>query len=235
MRIAFLYTTFNRLYYTKQTLIPFLESVDGNPVLVVDNASTDGTRDYLEEVRKKYRFQVVYCDENRGITGAMNFFLNQYFGFEHLCKVDNDTLVPFGWWQSLRSALEEGKIHIIQAKHKFFIYGIKDWQDLEAKRPVKKISSGNLVFRSYVGGSGVLWRGDIVRSVPKVGLLYGWNLFQKTVPITRKALFSGAYVHLLDMASYNRYSPSVDVDYLKSIGRVDDLDSVAFRKVEKSI
>jgi len=186
-------------------------------------------------MREKYLFQVVYNNENAGVTGAMNFFLNQFFGFDYLAKVDNDTLVPKNWWQCLRIALDEAKLEIIQAKHKFFIYGVKNWKDLENKRPTRKLSNGTAVYCSYVGGTGVLWRGNLIRNIPRSGLLYGWNLFQKTVPITRKALFSGVYVHLLDMDSYNKYASSIDTEYLKSIGRIYDLDSIARDKVEKSI
>ena len=70
-------------------------------VIVVDNASQDGTREYLEAARKRHaNLKVVFNEENRGFAAANNQGLLAAEG-QFLVLLNNDTTVPRGWLSSL--------------------------------------------------------------------------------------------------------------------------------------
>jgi GT2 family glycosyltransferase/glycosyltransferase involved in cell wall biosynthesis len=70
-------------------------------VIVVDNASKDGTREYLETSTERYRrLKVILNDENRGFAAANNQGLRIAHG-KFLVLLNNDTTVPRGWLSSL--------------------------------------------------------------------------------------------------------------------------------------
>ena len=65
-------------------------------VIVVDNASTDGTPEYLEKAaRGNDRLRVILNDSNRGFAAANNQGLQQARG-DVLVLLNNDTVVPPG-------------------------------------------------------------------------------------------------------------------------------------------
>lgn len=91
--IPVLYTTFNRLDYTRQTLPVLLENAQEGKVIVIDNGSTDGTVNFLKSLSG---FDLILKEENTGISGAMNTFFEMTEGEKYVAKVDNDTIVPAG-------------------------------------------------------------------------------------------------------------------------------------------
>lgn len=75
-------------------------------VIVVDNASADGTPDYLNELAAtEGRVQVISNAENRGFAAANNQALERATG-SHLCLLNNDTVVPRGWLARLIRTLD---------------------------------------------------------------------------------------------------------------------------------
>jgi GT2 family glycosyltransferase len=87
---------FNGLVYTRMCLTSLLLSMAGSrfEVIVVDNASTDGTREYLREVAEANpQVRVVSNDTNRGYAAANNQGLALARG-RFLLLLNNDTIVP---------------------------------------------------------------------------------------------------------------------------------------------
>ena len=79
-------------------------------LVVVDNGSTDGTRDYLAALAEQDpRIRVVQNDENRGFGPAVNQGLNAATG-DILVVLNNDTIVPPGWLGALSKHLERAEI-----------------------------------------------------------------------------------------------------------------------------
>lgn len=99
-KTAILYITHNRFGFTRITLPHLLES-GGHPdysVTVVDNASTDGTRQWLSDLRHPRLDRIVLNDENTSLWEVTNqFWKEQVDKAEFLGKVDNDTLMPTGF------------------------------------------------------------------------------------------------------------------------------------------
>jgi polysaccharide pyruvyl transferase CsaB len=70
-------------------------------ILVVDNASTDGTRELLEDfARRDPRIRPIFHAENRGFAAACNAGLAAASG-AYLVILNNDTVVTRGWATAL--------------------------------------------------------------------------------------------------------------------------------------
>lgn len=76
-------------------------------VIVIDNASTDGTRAYLEELSGRNAAVRCVCNEvNRGFAAANNQAATLAAG-QFMILLNADTLVPAGWLDRLLARLED--------------------------------------------------------------------------------------------------------------------------------
>jgi GT2 family glycosyltransferase len=104
--------TFGALPYTRLCLETLLRS-SGLPqleVIVVDNASTDGTPAYLTELAERdRRVQVILNDRNEGFPAAVNRGLLLTTG-EALVLLNNDVVVPAGSLPHLLRHLDAGLV-----------------------------------------------------------------------------------------------------------------------------
>lgn len=103
MKLLIALITYNRLKYTKQTLRDLWNTIDTPYYLViVDNNSTDGTREYLEGLQKRGRADKVILNPDNYYPGkACNIGwsegLQAYPGATHLMRLDNDMHLEKGW------------------------------------------------------------------------------------------------------------------------------------------
>lgn len=107
-RISVIVITYNNLHMTKlcvksifrNTLWPNVE------LLIVDNASTDGTREYLQELAKEHEnVKLILNDRNAGFARANNQGILAASG-DYLVLLNNDTVVTRGWLGRLIRHLE---------------------------------------------------------------------------------------------------------------------------------
>ena len=75
-------------------------------VIVADNASTDGTREWLGDEERQGRLRAVMLPENRSFAGGVNAAAAHAHG-DYLCLLNNDTIVTRGWLSSLMRHLEK--------------------------------------------------------------------------------------------------------------------------------
>jgi glycosyltransferase involved in cell wall biosynthesis len=211
-----LFTTFNRLGFTKRTLSVLLQNTPEGEIIVIDNGSTDGTVEYLKSLSG---FELVLNEKNTGISGAMNTFFEMTKEAEFVAKVDNDTIVPVNWLSDLITVLEQAHLDIVQAAHYFHSTIYKDWDDLSQRRLTKQLENGNVVYAKIVGGSGIVLRRSIVKEPLEDNGLYGWGDFQCKHREYQRGMFDGVWIDLLDMADYNTYRTDIDTAYFLSTGR----------------
>jgi GT2 family glycosyltransferase len=76
---------------------------DGREIIVVDNASADGSADYLEGAYPEVR--LLRADQNLGFGAGNNLAARQARG-EILAFLNPDTVVESGWLEALAAALE---------------------------------------------------------------------------------------------------------------------------------
>ena len=82
-------------------------------VVVIDNGTADGTRDYLALLAERdSRVVAVRNDQNRGFGPAVNQGLSVASG-DVLVVLNNDTMVPPGWLPRLSAHLERPEIGLV--------------------------------------------------------------------------------------------------------------------------
>ena len=103
-RLTVIIPTWNRSRLLEQCLSSLARQRVTCPVLVVDNGSTDSTRDMLES-----RFpgvQVLALGENQGFARAVNRGI-RHCGSEYVALLNNDTEVDPGWVEAGLAAFEQ--------------------------------------------------------------------------------------------------------------------------------
>ncbi len=84
-------------------------------LILLDNASTDGTSAYLEEVRYRpgpARVEVVRSDDNRPLPAACNKALDHATG-RYLVFLHNDTVLTDGWLDGLVGRARKGAVGLV--------------------------------------------------------------------------------------------------------------------------
>lgn len=103
MKLLIVLITYNRLAYTKKTLRELWATIEVPYYLViVDNNSDDGTREYLERLDKRGRADKVILNPDNYYPGkATNIGweagLKEFPEATHLMRLDNDMHLTKGW------------------------------------------------------------------------------------------------------------------------------------------
>lgn len=120
-RVAILYVTHNRLACSRLTLPHLLESggYSDYSVFVVDNASTDGTQQWLMSLRHPRLGGIAFNKDNRPLYEVTNrFWSERQEDAEFLGKVDNDTLMPTGFiGRVVKTAMNPVRLGAMGAMH----------------------------------------------------------------------------------------------------------------------
>lgn len=108
MLVSILIATFNRFKTTSLYLPGILDKIGNieHEVLIWDNASKDGTFDWLLEQQKIYPNikDILYSDKNIGME-AFNYLAKESRG-KYILKVDDDITVPINFVDRLVEAFE---------------------------------------------------------------------------------------------------------------------------------
>lgn len=102
--VSIIMAVYNRLDLTRRCLQTLETSLVGinYEILIVDDLSTDGTRDFLKTLAAPYR---VFLNDKKA-----NFAINNNLGArkarsKQLLFLNNDTVLALGWYQPMRDAL----------------------------------------------------------------------------------------------------------------------------------
>ena len=107
--------TYNNLNYTKLCIDSILNKTayPNYEIIVVDNASSDGTREYLESLREKYsNIKLILNKENLGFAAANNQGIREAKG-DYIIFLNNDTVVTRGWILGLTKYLEDKSVGLV--------------------------------------------------------------------------------------------------------------------------
>ena len=107
--------THNGLAYTRMCVASLLASGwrRDDELIIVDNASTDGTAQYLQELQKRHPWvQVLLNNSNRGFAAANNQGLAAATG-DFLILLNPDTLVLPGWGDGLVKWLSDPSVGMV--------------------------------------------------------------------------------------------------------------------------
>ena len=104
--------TYNNLDYTRQCVESILDHTHevAYELILVDNASSDDTPEYLRELAETYEnVQILLNQENEGFARGNNLGAGMAQG-EYLVFLNNDTLVTRGWLSGLLKALADPQV-----------------------------------------------------------------------------------------------------------------------------
>jgi GT2 family glycosyltransferase/glycosyltransferase involved in cell wall biosynthesis len=107
--------TYNNIDYTRLCLESIVRKTayPNFELILVDNASTDGTPEFLREFAAKHdRVRLVLNDTNHGFAKANNLGLKVASG-EFIVFLNNDTVVPSGWLSRLLYYLRNERIGMV--------------------------------------------------------------------------------------------------------------------------
>ncbi|HVV73993.1 MAG TPA: glycosyltransferase, partial [Verrucomicrobiae bacterium] len=106
-QVSIVIPVFNNLDLTRQCLDSIFSNTPQGlyEIIVVDNASTDGTRGFLQQQAEGQRLRGIFNSQNRGFAAACNQGA-QEARCPQVLFLNNDTVVLSGWLQAL---LEAGK------------------------------------------------------------------------------------------------------------------------------
>lgn len=114
-RASVVVVTFDNLVFNRLCLESVLAVTAGTDaeIVVVDNGSSDGTREYLKELeRRQPRLRAVFNSVNRGFAAANNQAIEVAAG-EAMVLLNNDTIVPPGALERLLGYLDDETIGLV--------------------------------------------------------------------------------------------------------------------------
>ena len=84
-----------------QSIHRFSNQIDYE-LIIVDNASNPNVKKYLKRKQKEKNIQVIFNEENRGFTSAINQGIQQAISKNDIILLNNDTLVTKGWIEAFQ-------------------------------------------------------------------------------------------------------------------------------------
>lgn len=105
--LSIIISVFEQLQYTKRCLVQLEKTVARQldyEVLIIDDASKDGTVEFLKGLGERYR--VFFNDENQGFAKNNNLGAREARG-EFLCFLNNDVFVQADWLSPMLRVFEE--------------------------------------------------------------------------------------------------------------------------------
>jgi len=105
--VSIIVLTYNGLDYTKEFVNSVLKNTNENyELIIVDNASTDHTVQYLKELEKNLKhIKVIFNKENLGFPAGVNQGIVASSG-SYILLANNDILVTEGWLERLIEVAE---------------------------------------------------------------------------------------------------------------------------------
>ena len=165
MKIDLIFITCNRLDYTKLALPALLgDSSEEFSLTIWDNASVDGSKDFLLSVNDRRIVEKVFSKENLGLRGAVNYLFNSSSA-ELVGIIPNDLLVTPGWTCSLaRAHADVSEFGLLGCWH----LGREFFDESRARHKIQTFGRHQVVRHPWTGGAGGLIK---LKAVRECGLL----------------------------------------------------------------
>lgn len=111
MKTAVVIVTYNRIELLKECLAHVNEQeIPFSRIIVVNNCSTDGTKEYLDSISDE-RYHVVHSEENLGGAGGFHLALQEASKeeFDWVLIIDDDAFIAKDYMASLIAAAEKNR------------------------------------------------------------------------------------------------------------------------------
>ena len=153
-RVSIVILTHNRLDMTKDCLESIQRTTKNYELIIVDNASTDGTVDFVKN--QYFDAKIIQNTENVGIPKARNQGIEAARS-DFIILMDNDVIVREGWTKELLEYINKGND----------IVGIEAWQIDKDFAACHRCSNMSERF-DYLGGACCIFRKSVFE---RIGLL----------------------------------------------------------------
>ncbi|MBW8041257.1 MAG: glycosyltransferase family 2 protein [Planctomycetes bacterium] len=165
MTIGLVFITYNRLDYTKLALPALLGDLTEEFSLTIwDNASTDGTQEFLSSVDDPRIVEKVFNKENMGLRGAINHLFSNSAA-DLVGIIPNDLLVTPGWTRPIaRAHADVPEFGLIGCWH----LGKEYFDESRAKHKIQKFGDHRVLRHPWTGGAGGLVK---LKAVRECGML----------------------------------------------------------------
>ena len=115
--LAIIIPVLNCLSYSK-LMIPTIKTKRPYNLILINNGSVDGTREYFNQLKKSYNALVIHFDENKGCAASWNYGIRQairIFGSEYFFIPNNDILLHPKTIDVLLEAIEAPSVALTTA------------------------------------------------------------------------------------------------------------------------
>ncbi|MEE4359570.1 MAG: glycosyltransferase family 2 protein [Desulfococcaceae bacterium] len=234
MTVDLLYITYNRIECTKQTLPKLLDSSEYPfNLTIVDNASCDGTVQYLKEITASYQdrqnINLQLNKHNQGLSVPTNIFW-QKSAADLVGKIDNDIYVESGWLKKLVYAHEQiPELAVIGGFH----FPENIFNEKKCRHNICQYNGVKIIRQTHIGGNYLAKKEYISEngllkepSSDKDFKLGGWTAYQER--LTKKGYIIAYHFPLIIF----KHLDTADKDYYK---RVRGMSARKYFKWEKKI
>lgn len=201
--VGMVYITWNRIKYVKRSLPALLKRTNMDfSLYIVDNASTDGTFEYVsQDIRDKRIKAVIRNKRNMGQIIPINWFWRNC-DYDLLGKFDDDIIVSEGWLEKI-AGMFNGSGDMLGA-----IGGCHlDPEDIKVARyqhNIMKYEDGRMILcQPYIGGCCYLIHREVFRKNGPINI--NWTEYQFTL---HKRGYVNGYVYpfimIINMADPRR-------------------------------
>lgn len=109
--------TLNNIEYTKKYIESLYRFTNDFELIIVDNASTNGTVDYIESLRlEKDNIKVIYNEDNKGFSKGNNQGIELAEG-EYIGFLNNDILLYPNWFDKIKEVFEKENAAFVSPRH----------------------------------------------------------------------------------------------------------------------
>lgn len=113
MKLSVITLTYNKLEYTKKFIESLFKYTKDFELIVVDNGSTDGTREYLKSLPD---IKLILNEENLGFSKGNNqgieIATGEYIGF-----LNNDILLYPNWFEKVEEVFQKENAAFVSPRH----------------------------------------------------------------------------------------------------------------------
>lgn len=204
----------NQLAYTKDCIESIIKNTDSSyRIIIVDNASDDETKQYLEGLNKTQNPQIMLLrnEENLGFVKAVNRGIDAS-NAHYLCILNNDTLVAKNWLRIMIDIANRDKwIGVVNPSSNNLGQRPSDGEPIELY--AEKLKKDILEFAELGSAIGfcMLIKREVIDRIGKFDEIYGMGNFEDT-DFSRKAIKAGykcvracgAYVYHRESASFSK-------------------------------
>lgn len=168
-KYAVVIVTFNRIKLLKECLKHIeKQTIPATKVIIVDNCSTDGTKEYLdEEYLSIDKFEIIHTEENKGGAGGFYIGIKEaiQFDIDWLMIIDDDAILNFDCMEKMNPemAINKNKAYacVVETQGKI---------DLTHRRMLDKVvpqeSYNNKEFMcKYATFCGLMVKKDLVKNI----------------------------------------------------------------------